>query len=72
MDKKPKFKPVVTRVKLNPEQAVLQCNCYNSGFVPGGSYHYPGYTAAVLCVLNSKEHTSSYSWTDSPNAQASS
>ncbi len=30
---KPKFKPVVTRVKLNPEQAVLQCNCYATGQV---------------------------------------
>ncbi len=33
---KPKFKPVITRVKLNPEQAVLQCNCFQSGFVTGG------------------------------------
>ena len=31
--KKPKFKPVITRVKLYPEQAVLQCNCYHSGLV---------------------------------------
>ncbi len=28
---KPKFKPIITRVKLNPEQAVLQCTCYNTG-----------------------------------------
>ena len=27
---KPKFNPIVTRVKLNPEQAVLACSCYNS------------------------------------------
>lgn len=27
MVKKPKFKPVITRVKLNPEQAVLTCTC---------------------------------------------
>jgi len=26
---KPKFDPTVTRVKLNPEQAVLGCSCYN-------------------------------------------
>jgi len=26
--KKPKFKPEITRVKLNPEQAVLSCACY--------------------------------------------
>ena len=25
---KPKFNPIVTRVKLNPEQAVLACTCY--------------------------------------------
>ena len=31
MSRKPKFKPVLTRVKLNPEQAVLSCNCYTSG-----------------------------------------
>jgi hypothetical protein len=27
---KPKFNPIVTRVKLNPEQAVLACSCYNA------------------------------------------
>ena len=26
--KKKKFKPVITRVRLNPEQAVLTCSCY--------------------------------------------
>ncbi len=31
MGRKPKFKPVITRVKLNPEQAVLTCDCYNLG-----------------------------------------
>ena len=29
MAKKPKFQPQIVRVKLNPEQAVLSCNCYN-------------------------------------------
>ena len=33
MSKKPRFKPGITRVKLNPEQAVLACNCYTIGFV---------------------------------------
>jgi hypothetical protein len=28
--KKPKFNPIVTRVKLNPEQAVLACSCFNT------------------------------------------
>ena len=26
-----KFRPEITRVKLNPEQAVLSCSCYDSG-----------------------------------------
>lgn len=29
--KKAKFKPQITRVKLNPEQAVLQCDCFSLG-----------------------------------------
>lgn len=28
MAQKAKFKPTVTKVKLNPEQAVLACGCY--------------------------------------------
>lgn len=28
MPRKPKFRPRITRVKLNPEQAVLSCGCY--------------------------------------------
>ena len=32
MGRKPKFRPVITRVKLNPEQAVLSCNCYSMGY----------------------------------------
>lgn len=31
MGRRPKFRPVVTRVELNPEQAVLQCNCFEYG-----------------------------------------
>jgi hypothetical protein len=38
-ERKPKFKPTVTRVKLNPEQAVLSCDCYNIGL---GIYNYGG------------------------------
>jgi len=42
---KPKFKPSISRVKLNPEQAVLQCNCYSEGrklksVGPYGPYAY--------------------------------
>ena len=28
MPRKAKFRPEITRVKLNPEQAVLQCACF--------------------------------------------
>jgi len=31
MARKPKLKIVITRVKLNPEQAVLSCYCYRFG-----------------------------------------
>ncbi|MCM8786463.1 MAG: hypothetical protein NC935_00175 [Candidatus Omnitrophica bacterium] len=30
---KPKFNPKITKIKLNPEQAVLICSCYRSGRV---------------------------------------
>ncbi len=29
MAEKIRFKPVITRIKLNPEQAVLGCTCYS-------------------------------------------
>ena len=28
-----KFRPEITRVKLNPEQAVLTCNCYSTSLL---------------------------------------
>jgi hypothetical protein len=31
MSSKRRFKPVVKQVRLNPEQAVLSCNCFDSG-----------------------------------------
>lgn len=31
MHRKPKFSPQVTRIKLNPEQAVLYCACFQYG-----------------------------------------
>jgi len=51
MSRKPKFKPEITRVKLDPEQAVLQCNCYTNQIrhayscqVGGGQYTVCKYT----------------------------
>lgn len=31
MSRKPKFRPVITRVKLDQVQAVLACNCFSDG-----------------------------------------
>lgn len=31
MSRKPKFRPRITRIKLNPEQAVLVCDCWDKG-----------------------------------------
>lgn len=36
MSRKPKFNPEITRIKLNPEQAVLACDCYSDGWKSGG------------------------------------
>lgn len=38
MASKNKFKPEITRVRLNPEQAVLTCSCHD-GQMPGGAHH---------------------------------
>jgi len=35
MPRKPKFRPEIRRVKLNPEQAVLSCDCYGGGLREG-------------------------------------
>ena len=41
MSRKLKFKPVITRVKLNPEQAVLTCACYHSNIRCVGAGNHP-------------------------------
>ncbi len=42
MGRKPKFWPRITRIKLDPEQAVLSCTCYVNGWrkwpIGGGSF----------------------------------
>lgn len=37
MAKKQKFKPRISKIKLQPEQAVLTCSCYDTGFIPGST-----------------------------------
>jgi hypothetical protein len=42
MSRKPKFRPKIRWIKLNPEQAVLQCECYTTGFTcESGDDWYP-------------------------------
>jgi hypothetical protein len=51
MSRKPKFRPKITRVKLNPEQAVLACACYNQGWrVDTMSYYRDGTRVVNPCV----------------------
>ena len=57
---KPKFNPEITRIKLNPEQAVLTCACYSTGYKAGTfqiSWH-------LVCKLGPKSSgTNTKSWT---------
>lgn len=52
MSKKPKFNPEVNRIKLDPEQAVLTCNCYTNGdnYNWGGNQNYIDQPASNYCV----------------------
>ena len=58
MPKKKKFKPEITRIKLNPEQAVLSCSCYDSGYavLPVGAGNGTDLIAhrSGACLLGSK------------------
>lgn len=48
MVRKPKFRPVITRVKLNPEQAVLSCMCfYGAGAGHPFTNSWPAFTIIV-------------------------
>lgn len=53
--RKLKFDPVVTRVKLNPEQAVLTCSCYRSGRAMQNS---GSNRTDFVCVRGSRTQTS--------------
>jgi len=66
--RKPKFKPEITRVKLNPEQAVLSCNCFQYGWVTDffmgrsgatGYFQHPGTTT---CTNHSGSTTKTFGW----------
>lgn len=49
MQKKPKYKPEISRVKLSPEQAVLVCPCYDVMFYSYTGSAYSGSNPKVVC-----------------------
>lgn len=55
MSRKPKFKPEITRVKLNPEQAVLVCDCFTTGtkigWTEGVAYSQAILSTSTVCAL---------------------
>lgn len=52
MPRKPKFKPEITRVKLNPEQAILACRCYPSGIAYTHNSDSAGTPYIPACTYN--------------------
>ena len=56
MPRKPKFNPQITRIKLNPEQAVLECGCYMADrlFDPIGPANVE---SAAVCTLGELKGT---------------
>ena len=50
MPRKLKFRPKITRVKLNPEQAVLTCTCYDRGDIAHDSA-----TSESTCLYTGRE-----------------
>ena len=50
MGRKPKFRPEITRVKLNPEQAVLACSCWQGTYMRGRAEE-----TSFACVLGSTD-----------------
>jgi len=66
MVKKPKFKPKITRINLNPEQAVLSCTCYDSQQLidvgwPNGELRVPG---AAYCTGKGSKAAVVAGWVD--------
>lgn len=73
MRQKPKFKPQIFRVKLNPEQAVLTCRCYDRvGYTyEGGGYHRTDYEPDYMCSGYSKGRTTWCKWPAGPTPDPS-
>ncbi len=58
MPKKLRFKPVINRIKLNPEQAVLACECYGTagGYWTGATRRAPS-SQVTMCDAEAKPGT---------------
>ncbi len=54
MPRKLKFKPVITRVKLNPEQAVLTCTCYMARVVQNAHTSNADGTYNLTCTIGGR------------------
>ncbi len=59
MSRKPKFKPVITRIKLNPEQAVLSCNCYDTRVSFFNTLYWNPNAPSTMCQGSYKSKSSS-------------
>ena len=49
---KPKFKPDIIRIKLNPEQAVLICECFIEGRKYVGTGGAPEFLTICTAIVN--------------------
>ncbi len=58
MPKKPKFRPKITRIKLNPEQAVLACTCWMTGTTVNTN-PIPVFPFSSVCFGLRGQHTNS-------------
>ena len=72
MPRKPKFRPTITRIKLNPEQAVLTCQCHTGSTMAYGRVISNPPTLMTVCtVMWGKDlhttylHQKSVNWWDS-------
>lgn len=69
MRQKPEFKPVITRIKLNPEQAVLSCACFGRGLYVARAGTTRTAAANSLCGSGSRGSRRSWPTTYSSTAR---
>jgi hypothetical protein len=74
---KREFRPVISQIKLNPEQAVLSCACYDRGdlLIYGSSYYdyreIPGAGVAVCTSGKVKYFVNHMCWSTTKLAATS-